>query len=164
MSQPQETMMGLLLLGEKRTQDTHSLWLSSCRRRHIKSALRQHLPVLVIHLNMEFNIALVVQWWWDCWQQSSAPHLPGWCICTPQVCSRAWWSCRENQTRSDGCQQKRPRSRHPWCVRQTSELSGHCGLRLKKKIKKIWSLNHSSWLHKSLPKMKMHHWRTYLSN
>lgn len=30
LSQPQETIMGLLLLGEKRTQDTHSVWLSSC--------------------------------------------------------------------------------------------------------------------------------------
>lgn len=29
LSQPQDTMMGLLLLGEKRTQDTHSEWLSS---------------------------------------------------------------------------------------------------------------------------------------
>lgn len=31
LSQPQETMMGLLLLGEKRTHDTHSEWLSSWR-------------------------------------------------------------------------------------------------------------------------------------
>lgn len=30
LSQPQDTMMGLLLLGEKRTHDTHSEWLSSC--------------------------------------------------------------------------------------------------------------------------------------
>lgn len=29
LSQPQETMMGLLLFGEKRTHDTHSEWLSS---------------------------------------------------------------------------------------------------------------------------------------
>lgn len=29
LSQPQETMMELLLLGEKQTQDTHSEWLSS---------------------------------------------------------------------------------------------------------------------------------------
>lgn len=29
LSQPQETMMGLLLFGEKRTQDTHSVWDSS---------------------------------------------------------------------------------------------------------------------------------------
>lgn len=33
LSQPQDTMMGLLLLGEKRTQDTHSEWLSSYRRK-----------------------------------------------------------------------------------------------------------------------------------
>lgn len=30
LSQPQDTMMGLLLLGENRTHDTHSEWLSSC--------------------------------------------------------------------------------------------------------------------------------------
>lgn len=32
LSQPQETMMGLLLFGEKRTHDTHSEWLSSWGR------------------------------------------------------------------------------------------------------------------------------------
>lgn len=116
-----------------------------------KEALRRHLSVFVIHLNMELNTALVAQWLWDRRQQSTAPHLPGWCICRPQVCSRAWWSCRENQTQSDGYQQKRPRSRHPWSVRQTSELSRHCRSRVKKKKNKN-RLKYCSWLHKSLPK------------
>lgn len=39
LSQPQETMMGLLLFGEKRTQETHSLWLSSwgTTQRHVNT-------------------------------------------------------------------------------------------------------------------------------
>lgn len=149
--------MGLLLLGEKRTQETHSLWLSSCR----KGTWRRRWDDM-LHLNMEFNIALAAQWLRDCRQQSAAPHLPGWCICRPQVCSRAWWSCHENQTQSDGYQQKRPRSRHPWSVRQTSELWCHWRLRVKQR-----ESDHSIILAdstKACLKMEMHQWRTYLSS
>lgn len=43
LSQPQETMMGLLLLGEKRTQETHSEWLSSCRKKAHKVCISTKL-------------------------------------------------------------------------------------------------------------------------
>lgn len=43
LSQPQETMMGLLLLGEKRTQETHSEWPSSCKLNTMQVTLHYKL-------------------------------------------------------------------------------------------------------------------------
>lgn len=47
LSHPQETMIGLLLFGEKRTQDTHSEWLSSYRS---KGRLRGGSPPQITDL------------------------------------------------------------------------------------------------------------------
>lgn len=45
LSQPQETMMGLLLFGEKRTQDTHSVWPSSLVHTHSFRTMSNKLVV-----------------------------------------------------------------------------------------------------------------------
>lgn len=49
LSQPQETMMGLLLLGEKRTQETHSVWLSSWKWKMYINNLKVWFPTSVIY-------------------------------------------------------------------------------------------------------------------
>lgn len=65
----------------------------------------------------------------DCYPQHTNMgwQLPGWCICRLQECSIVWWSCPGSQKQSGGYQQKRPRSKHPYCGQQIAGLSCHWG-------------------------------------
>lgn len=63
LSQPQETMMGLLLLGENRTHDTHSEWLSSYKEEHrdVGNNRAPTIPTPCQHLHTTSRLASIKQ-------------------------------------------------------------------------------------------------------
>ena len=115
LSQPQDTITGFCVLGEKRTQETQSVWQSSYGSDTNPNTSTHEALMHPPHIAPAPHTTTTLH----------HTHTPEWYICTRRVCSTVSPSCRVSPTQSGGCLPRRPHSIRPWCVLRTFWLCDH---------------------------------------